>query len=980
MLPRVLPWVVPVLWIVVALAAGGFFASTSEWAPPAPSTSTARIHEALQAEPKVVVLGNSQAMSAVDLEAVAQTLGVGGSIAAAGIPAARAPTLYAALKHSVFGRGHTPSLVLLPVSPTHLLETSPPEGERLTTLLEHLPAPDPVLDAKVFDRAGSWPAWDRMVAGARTARDGWLSWWTARPAVLADPSDPAAAMDAARDAVFGEVAGSNLVLNARMIPVVEGAAGGGGLAGDASIEASLLPDLVALCAEHGTRLVVVSVPQKMASLATPPAVTHRMALWLRDHGAGFLDLERVPVSAEAWLDEGHMNAAGREVFTTALTAAIAPLHLLEAGPLAAFPVPIPPPTVRRTGPKTAPKLTALETTDNACLVHLKVEANKLLADPFLSSHGFGNASPLTLTFRGRPLPGNAPIKDDTGCTGRFQHGADKVLVALPAGATGVTLADFSVAWTSDAPHTRRLSTLADAEPTQDAWWIPADGALDLVWDEVPEIEEGTRLQVLLVETKTHGPVGPQLSVEDTVVPLVRWGHLWMAEVPLQGLTPPFSVSFKAAPGGGDVFVRSLLLQPTAGLPSVIVGRLGDRPDLQPVSGGLDVRSTPEWVSRPLSEPQAATAELLTFAVPAPHDVLTEANLRAAIDDNRFVNCVPLEVWPGATPGEGRLPQVTQRVAGTAAARVPADGGAWTLNLRERRMCFGHTWVQPGEVLTFIPRVGKGLAVDADQLHLVAYPFLRSAAPASVRLLVNDAPVATFALTRSGAQDLTLPTPVTAWPESVKLEVTAPADGWVAVGASTLGASNVPPEAWFARAIPMPEEAPLAAPQAKSPDAPKPTANAKVTGTLPQSLEATLAKQGVGVLFSLPPEGPTVGVRDGGGVRIEAPAGMRPMVCLPPVPAPGTALQVDASLRLAGALTPVMLDVRWLDAQGRAVKDASGKPLLSTERSMAVGALPTRLMLTASAPPGGGAALAQACVRRGDGGAALEVEAWRVEAR
>lgn len=976
MLPRVLPWVVPVVWIAAVLVAGGFFAAEDAWSPPPASVTTSRILEAMQAEPEVLVLGNSQAMSAVDLDEVAQTLAVGDRIAAAGIPAARAPTLYAALKHSVFGRGHRPRLVLLPVSPTHLLETDAPEGERLTTLLEHLPAPDPVLDAKVFNAAGTWPAWDRMVASARTSRDRWLSWWTSRAATLADPSNPDGAMDAARDAVFGEVAGSNLVLNARMIPVVEGGGAASGLAGDASIETSLVPDLVALCAENGARLVVVSVPQKMASLATPPAVTHRMALWLRDHGAGFLDLERVPVSAEAWLDEGHMNAAGREAFTAALTAAIGPLHLLDPGALAAFPLPIPPPHVTRTGPRSAPKLTALETTDNPCLVHLKVEANKLLADPFLSSHGFGNASPLALTFRGRPLPGNAPIKDDTACTGRFQHGADKVLVALPAGATGVTLADFGVAWTSAAPHARRLSSLPDAESTQDAWWIPADGSLELAWDEVPELPSDAVLQVLLVETKTHGPVGPQLIVEDVAVPLSRWGHLWMAEVALADLTPPFSIAFKAAPGGSDVFVRSLLLQPKEGLPSVLVGRLGDRPDLQPVSGGLDVRSTPEWVSRPVSAPQTAAAELLSFAVPAPHDVLTEARLRAAIDDNRFVNCVPLEVWPGATPGEGRLPQVVQRIAGTAVARVPADGQAWTLNLRARRMCFGHTWVQPGEVLTFIPRVAKGLAVDADQLQLVAYPFLGSGASATVRLLVNDAAVASFPLTASGAQTLRLPTPVSAWPESVKLEVTAPADGWVAVGASSLGASNIPAEAWFARPIPMPE-AQDASPLLETAPS-KGAAAARLTGTLPQSLQATLATHGVGALFTLPPQGPTVTAGEDGGARIEAAAGLRPMVCMPPVPA-AAPLSVEATLRLAGPLTPVMLDVRWLDAAGRAVKDASGKPILHTERSVEVGAIPTPLRLQTAAPPAS-AALAQACVRRGDGAAALEVLAWRVELR
>lgn len=971
MLPRLLAFLGPVTLITTALALGGFFEPADTWVQPEASVHTTRMRERLEAEPRIVMLGNSQAISSVDAEAVATALGAPGSIATADIAGARAPTIYAALKYVVFGAGHHPSLVLLPVSPAHLLETTAPEGERLTQLLEHLPAPDPVLNAKVFGQSSHLPGLDRVLASTSAARDSLLAWWTSRLAGLLSGEDPTSAMETARREVLGEVAGSNMVQNTQVMPGQAARARAAAVVSD--LDKTLVPDLAALCAENGATLMIVSVPQRMAALSTPLELTHQLAVWLHDHGVGFLHLEGVPVPTDGWLDEGHMNARGRDAYTAALTQALAPLHLLDGGPLPDLPLPFPPPVVQRSAPDDTPTLTALEPTANPCFVHLQITANKLLADPYLSSHGLGFSSPLVLTFRGRPLPAHAQIKDDTACTGQMQHGGDRLAVALPPGVTDATLADFAVAWTDESPHAQRVGTDA-TDTSQDVWWVPAQGSLRMTWDELPDVDATTRLQLLVAETRPQNKAAPQLIVEGRAVDLVRWGHLWMAEVPIGELTAPFTVEVRSSRGGSDLFLRDLFLQRASGPPSVLVGHLGDRPDQQPISGGRDSRAAPEWKTATLGAPVAPIGDTLTLPVPAPHTVLTEARLRAAVDDNRFVGCTPLEAH---REGESARP-VSQKVAGTATVRGGLGVEPWTLALRDRRSCSGHVWIQPGETVTFTPRVTRGLAIDADRLHLLAFPFLTSA-PASMSVHFADSLVLSGPLTTLGAQDLMLPAPIPAWADGVRLTITAPADGWVAVGGSWLEASAPPPEAWFTRTPAASEAVPFTAPAATAAPAAPPaaarTARVHVQGELPMSLDEVLGTHGVPALTVFPATGATLVQPETGGLRVEAAATLKPMVCLPPVPA--SAFHVRATARFDGAASPVWLDVRWLDASGKAIKTAENKPVVTSSRSDDVADSPRALALDAALPDGVTPAFAQPCIRRGDTDGALEVLSWTV---
>lgn len=965
MLPRLLAFLVPATLITTALVAGGFFEPADTWVQPEASVHTTRMKERLAAEPKIVMLGNSQAMSSVDAEAVATALGAPGSIATAGIPGAQAPTIYTALKYAVFGAGHHPKLVLLPMSPAHLLETSAPEGDRLNQLLEHLPAPDPVLNAKVFGRSTHLPGLDRVLARTSGVRDAALAWWTSRLAGVIAGEDPVTAMEAARRDVLGEVAGSNMVQNTQVMPGQAARARAAAVVSD--IDKTLVPDLAALCAENGATLMIVSVPQKMASLSTPLELTHQLAVWLHDHGVGFLHLEGAPVPTDSWLDEGHMNARGRDAYTATLTQALAPLHLLDGGPVPDLPLPFPPPAILRSQPVEQPVITALELTANPCVVHLTLTASKLLADTYLSSHGFGFSSPLALTFRGKLLPGHAQLRDDSACMGQMQHTADRILVSLPPGVTDATLADFAVAWTDESPHAQRIGMEA-TDTSQDVWWVPAQGSLRLTWDEVPDVDATTKLQVLVAETRPQNKGAPQLIVEGHALDLVRWGHLWMAEVPLGEVAAPLTIEVRSSQGGSDLFIRDLFLQRASGPPSVLIGHLGDRPDQQAITGGRDARAAPEWKPATLGAPVPPAGDTLTFSVPAPHTVLTEANLRAALDDNRFVNCTPLEAH---REGDSARP-ISQKVAGTATVRGDLGVEPWSLALRDRRMCSGHVWIQPGEALTFTPRVSKGLLIDADRLHLVAFPFL-TGAPASLSLFVGDALVLTTPLSTMGAQDLALPAPIPAWSDGLHLTITAPADGWVAVGGSWLDASAPPAEAWFTRMPAAPEV--VAAPTPAAPAPPPRAARVHVQGELPMSLDEVLGTHGIPALGVLPPTGATLSQPETGGLRIEAPATLKPMVCLPPAPA--APVHVRATARFDGGASPVWLDVRWLDAAGKAIKTADNKPVITSIRNDDVADTARPLALDAPLPEGVTPAFAQPCVRRGETDGALEVLSWTV---
>jgi hypothetical protein len=153
------------------------------------------------------------------------------------------------------------------------------------------------------------------------------------------------------------------------------------------------------------------------------------------------------------------------------------------------------------------------------------------------------------------------------------------------------------------------------------------------------------------------------------------------------------------------------------------------------------------------------------------------------------------------------------------------------------------------------------------------------------------------------------------------------------------------------------------------------------------LSALLQAGGATSFLALPPGASQVRV-DGAALVMEGAPDAKPMVCTPTFPLGDAVLgggQLQATLSVAQLAAergvPVFLDLRWLDATGRPIKTAEGRPALTTARRTDL--TPTTSPMTVRGPIPAGLptppAQGQACLRRGPGATGLRVEAWTVEA-
>jgi hypothetical protein len=85
--------------------------------------------------------------------------------------------------------------------------------------------------------------------------------------------------------------------------------------------------LLRTVADSGIKLVVVAFPTRIDSGRMPYDVADETVQVLREGGASFLDLRRVPglEGADQYDDEVHLSVAGRVPYSRALGAALAPL-------------------------------------------------------------------------------------------------------------------------------------------------------------------------------------------------------------------------------------------------------------------------------------------------------------------------------------------------------------------------------------------------------------------------------------------------------------------------------------------------------------------------------------------------------------------------------------------------------------------------------------------------------------------------------
>jgi len=714
--------------------------------------------ELAEARPDVLLLGSSQLGRGVKTDLLAQELGTEKRVHSLWRSSMKAPPLYAILKNRVLAEGHTPEVVLLVATLDRFMTVDMENDARTVLLREQMGEYEPAISQKVFGRERAHP----MVGLAQQRRStlqqdlmGSLKGWTVATFFrdsLPEGDTPAAGRgrvlaDESAERLFGGEEARDMEAHKRAIPITDVLVEGTGRSRDAraGVEASLIPDFVALAGDHEFKLVLVVAP-----LATPNPTpldedTQReLYRYLNDNGVGLIDLSEMDLKRSDFMDPAHLNQRGARLFTKALAERMLEMDILDAS------VAVPEVelsaqlagdlTWTRTGTPPEVSLGAprrLEKT--ACGLALALGDWSFLSDPILKSRDLGRTSPLQVLGEDTPLqPSQDPDEFAERCAGAY---------ATARGAIRFSALD-------DADAAGRYRARLNPEPRFDtadgkAVWVYPGTAVQVAFASVPP---GERHQVRLAARAASTASG----VPELVLPT---GAAF--PVPAQGLSHVLEQDIAALPAEGSVLtIRSpedgpyLLLTSLALRGEAETLELhGKDPDgsLLEAAGGtslgnkrLLVRAWDGTEFRFLKEPRPVTG--LDAPVKIKGDVgrinapdlavVSEAAVRARLMRSRVTpielleDGAPLEQAPCAEVRKGRAGSFCHFKTAiffnaTDGADVVTGGHRYTARLREDRSAARKgVWVYPGDTLKITSQAHKGgpLLGPARQLRITGAGF------------------------------------------------------------------------------------------------------------------------------------------------------------------------------------------------------------------------------------------------------------------
>ncbi len=409
----------------------------------------AQIDLLAKASPELVLIGNSLTLTDVDYLALGKALGM--SAAAIKENGSPGPTWYAMLKYRVFEAGHRPKLVLMVSTLSHMLTAKPENAEGMMRLQHHFGSPDEALQRKVFGAEGS-ALWLRVKDRRTRLKEAIMDGLKERAA--------GAEADRALEVLFdasnltGERADGVLpVAAAEEAAKVEEATGP---------EGSFIPEILALAAANGARVVFVRVPVAPSAVrdddvhADVEAATIRL---INEAGGGWLDMRGLPVTEGHFRDTKHMNAQGQRLMTAALAERLKELGALGEAPMRAAALPLRPAVLERRG--VAPEF-ALKTrvTEAPCGQSAGLPELGFLSDVSLGAAGTEARSPLVLLEDGAALP-RSQQRADLGpeCRGAFSHFANGLRFSSTPGRMG---ASYRAALNPEFPLRQGSNSL---------WWL-----------------------------------------------------------------------------------------------------------------------------------------------------------------------------------------------------------------------------------------------------------------------------------------------------------------------------------------------------------------------------------------------------------------------------------------------------------------------------------------------------------------------------
>jgi hypothetical protein len=694
--------------------------------------------------PEVVLIGDSQLQLGVEAEPLEAALGV--PVAKLAVSGSPLPVWYAALENVVYRRGHAPKLIVVVAGLARMLETSGAGTIETGRLAEFAGDDEPVLAAKVLGGSGANLRWLRLQRQRVDVRDTLLAAVKGSGVRLffgGSADEATARAHAASTAVFDRAGAIDMALDRKVIPIVQVEAGNTAAVAS-TVADSLLPDVLALAAANGSRVVVVRHPHNPGTTnwdVVPLDVQAEVITLLNAHGAGYVDGDSLGTwSRGDFRDPWHLGPAAGRRFTGALAEKLVALGALDAEPLDPNRLPVAPPVITRSG--TPPALDVRETVkEGGCQVVLRAAGVPPLGDVLTEAAGFPKASPLEVLGEGVLLRGHAPWSElQGGCVGAFVHGRGPVFVSPRRAGESLSLR-----WVEDVP----IRTPAG----ESVYWVLPGTALDFEFPEAVDTAGPTvRFGVLAASFGGSAPAVLR-TPGGADVPLAGESEAVRGAVSVPAPRGAWRVSVASPADGPWLLVKAArldldeasydLVTPGRTLVARQVGFLdGSR------GGGPVVEGEPPALA--VSRPPTARAPVLD---PAPAEAgLGSSALRVSA---MLARCSPLVARGPAGPLRsvascGDLAADTFCRTGSGVRFMAEVPEQVTLGLDPHRGCNGDRtwWVYPGDRLRSeaSAKAASSFRVPPTRLTWSGRSVGAGEAPVTLTLLVDDTPLLARSLT------------------------------------------------------------------------------------------------------------------------------------------------------------------------------------------------------------------------------------------